>query len=410
LKIDRILAVAILLIGSSSLNIHLSYAGANGPTLQSLRFEDRLITRKLSGVEFSAATPDIVFSPDGQHVAYLAQISQGQPDAGRWVFVIDDKKTQPFDSRFSTVLFSADSRKFGYSAIRDGRTRIIIDANSVADLTGKVISVAFSSDLNHYAYVVTDHDKNIAVIDGNAVGVDNIREILLSSDGVHYLAIASNHGREYVIQDGNRLKGDFEKVTKLNFSPNSKSVAYSAEDQGQTIVVFDDKTVRVEAGFGINPAWSLLFSDDSTRLMYAAWSKDLRHGFVGVMDKLYTCKYGESFGSAASLAMSPDNQYLFQAPLFTNRMLINGVPQARASGSLVSDAVFSPRGNVVAFTVANGTKQNLATMRIDSDFVFGPRSPEYDFVSKPIFNVDGTKVAFGVLQGNEFWWRTLTIG
>lgn len=425
MNINRHLLLVIILVAS-----HAMFSGAHGttrtatgnsfriksvefnPAPQTVRFEDKLIVRRIAGVELHSPVPYIVFSPDGQHVAYLAKIADNQPDAGRVVIVVDDQMSEAFDSRFGPIRFSEDSQKVAYTITRDRRTKIIVGKKPVAELNGKVLSVAFSSNLDHYAYVVSEGNKNIAVVDGKVITGDfeSVREIALSPDGKRYLAVARNNlGREYVVSDGVKLGKEYGRITQLNFSPNGKSIAYSAEDNGQSFVVLDSRVVEVESGFGLNPAWSLIYSDDSTRLMYSAWNTGSTKGFVGVVDKLYHWKYGEAFGPAHALAMSPDNQYLFQVSTNRSRVLINGVLQPIQEGFSITDPAFSPSGKLVAFTARGGGKQHVVVMRLEADFLIGGRSNTFDYVSKPVFNADGTKVAFGVLQGTEFWWRTLAV-
>jgi hypothetical protein len=377
---------------------------------ESLQFVDKLIAKRPAGVEFPEGTePYFVFSPDKQHVAYLAKISANQQNSGQWVVVVDGVKSDAFDSLVDgRIRFSSDSKRVAYSIMRSGKTQIISDGKVVKELLGRIISLGFSSDLQHYACLVEDGGKTTALKDGEVLTGDfeTLTEIALSGDGGHVLLAARNNAkREYVLLDNKRTGQDFEHITGIRFSQDGKQIGYSAEEKGQSFVAIGTKIVPVDPQFSLNHAWSLIFSDDGKRLLYAGWTVGMQRGIVGVVDQTSHVTYIVP-GMVYGLIMSPENQTVFFTETRSRRVFLNGIAQTFSEG-LIRDAAFSPSGKMYAFASEELNRYRLIAVHIGHGFP--SRSQTYDYVSQPIFNPAESKVAFGVVQGDEFWLRTMMV-
>lgn len=235
---------------------------------------------------FAAATREILFSPDGKHVAYHASASQSpgitdlsvvtrdgvdsspytrilkgtpvfSPDSqhlafagernGKWMVVLDGKEGEPYDGiEGSSLVFSPDSRHLVYRATLGDRSFAVVDGKElrVAD-DGASGGVVFSPDSQRMAVIVLRGDKQSWFIDGKpGPTFDRVSgELEFSPDSRHFLYAGSRSNQWYAVVDGVESRG-YELINHSPgspFSPDSRHVAYLAKRDGKFRLVFDGK-------------------------------------------------------------------------------------------------------------------------------------------------------------------------
>lgn len=273
-----------------------------------------------------------VISPDGMHVGSIT--SQGS----RFVVMHDGKPGPRYDGivgqgnygarGLTALVFSPDSKRLAYIATKGNETRVIVDDKEVFTVPeGKTVlpsgpenepgpMVLFSPDSSRYAFSTWD----LAVIDGKP--------------GVQY-----------------------QRVSGLCFSPDSKHVAYIGQDaEGKLRVVLDGKE---------EPAYveirHLQFSPDS-RLAYVGLEPDMANAKSGqpAPSIHHVMLGGKELGSYASITPILFNQdgthYAFTATKPADKQ-----PDGTERWYVVHDGKDTPCVPVTQYG------QPLPTLRISAD-------------------------------------------
>ena len=101
-----------------------------------------------------------VTSPDGRHVAYVAQIGDEQ------FVVIDGKKGKHYDGIGRAIVFSPDSKRVAYIAIIGKKGVVVVDGKEEKQYDNLGSNIIFSPDSRHVAYPAQSGNKQFVVIDG----------------------------------------------------------------------------------------------------------------------------------------------------------------------------------------------------------------------------------------------------
>ena len=205
------------------------------------------------------------------------------------IVIVDGKQSKTYDQVYG-VIFSADSRRFGYVASSGSKKFVVVD-----DKEGKhydhVAMLMFSPDGKHVAYRARSNDEKFVVVDGNEgkkyediIGPFD-STLVFSPDGMRvaygisaYIkptlserddpsSVDNNARQQFIVVDGQEGKRSYDEVSMPIFSPDSKRVAYQARSGNQKFVVVDGKE-----GKAYDEINHLAFSPDSKYLAYVAYS------------------------------------------------------------------------------------------------------------------------------------------
>ena len=169
------------------------------------------------------------FSPDSRHVAYAAKRGK------KWRMVLDGQEIGPeFDREVRQVRFSPDSQRIAYTGMRyedRGPMALILDGKQVGLVPDLGSTWGFTPD-GQFSYVACRREQCQLVLDDKEQGppsrCEANREILSSPDRRHF-ACAGKRGHERVIvRDGQESHPWAAIITKPEFSPDSKHLAYLA--------------------------------------------------------------------------------------------------------------------------------------------------------------------------------------
>lgn len=298
----------------------------------------------------------IMFSPDGDHLAYIGLRRRGA-QATEFI-VLDGKKQPPYSyvafSDYGGMAFSPDGKRLAYAALRSHEERkwvMVVDGQEEQKYDGFLFNApVFSPDSEHVAYAAVKNDRMVVVLDGREVGeFDRFWHIL---DGLsHKIRIggSGSHGHNM-----------------LMFSPDSERLAYVAQRGNKQMVVVDHKPGPEYDQVGTIPRNGFeelgagpLFSPNSRRWAYLAV---------------------KSYESA-----SPQTHWIRKMVA-----VIDGEegPEYR---KITRGPVFNPNSRYVAYVAEKGT----ATEPKQCLVMDNEEGPEYDRIRHgPVFSADGRHVAY----------------
>ncbi|GGX13105.1 hypothetical protein GCM10011282_19050 [Undibacterium macrobrachii] len=276
----------------------------------------------LNGIKLKsyARVHNPLFSPDGKHIAYSAQIANPR----RELVILDNKEGPTFDHLIEddNLKFSPDSSKLTYLAwpkhnkpaqyimVNNGREHVVLlggekwrtfspDSKHLAyafetEHKKKTILVdqkigqlfnawglsapIFSPDSQRIAFVVTTHNPSLrkgqvyTVLDGKSGKVYQellLQQPIFSADSQHFAYGAFNGTSWMTVVDG--IEGThFNSVRDLQFNPTKEGLAFIAQVGDKFCVSY-----RGTNGTLFDQVVDLQFSDDGNTLAYAALnSKD----------------------------------------------------------------------------------------------------------------------------------------
>ncbi|MBW2453265.1 MAG: hypothetical protein JRI68_02090 [Deltaproteobacteria bacterium] len=211
----------------------------------------------------------IVFSEDGQRLAYAGQSDEG------W-HVVSGGKRGPAHDGIGAMVLSPSGDRLAYAAI-DGKVwRVFLDGSQGPPLEAVLDgTLRFSKDGAHLVYVA-HRTRGVTVVFDQQPGpaFDGIRQLHLAPDSGEPVYVARRGRRSFVVQgssegpayDGigeltvapgrvayaalrephwhavvdGRLGRPYDRVDALSFAPGGKRLAYLAQAGGKHVVVVDD--------------------------------------------------------------------------------------------------------------------------------------------------------------------------
>jgi hypothetical protein len=272
--------------------------------------------------DISRSTP--IFSPDSQHLAF------GAKRGNKWFAVKDGIEEIPHNGFVAgSMTFSPDSKlAYGYFEGQligrlqiGGKTIVMDDGNKIAEYDkgrGESLvekSVLYSPDSKTLAYGAVRNGKHFVVIDGKEEKPhDKISEkICFSPDSKRYGYATIDNGIWSMILDGKKDK-EYQGIGWHLFSPDSKSFAYHAFDNSGGLVIFNGKEKRKYPGGILSQFYG--FSPDSKHFAYGV---ERGYDQFAVLDDIEHKKY--SGIPQISLSFSPDSKHLVYAANKNNRSM-----------------------------------------------------------------------------------------
>lgn len=312
---------------------------------------DSIVVRDgVEGKAYSAIQPVPTFSPDGNHLLYVAG-----PDATKVCVVVDDKEGPVFDGiSAATVVFSPDSQRIAYAASSAGKVVAVIDGKPQTPYSLMRIPPMFSPDGKHVVYISGSTNQFSVILDGvEGPKFETFTDgsVVFSPDSKH-LAYAARAGKQWqMILDGRKQRSfDLIAGASITFSPDSSHLAYVGINNGKRMIIVDGKE---QSGTFDNVLWpGPIFSPDSKHVAYAG--VQFEHVRV-VLDG----KDSTPYDTVAQLAFSPDSKHLTYRA-FGNRqvmVVIDGKESPRYDD--VSPIIFSPDASHYAYEALAGDRATL---------------------------------------------------
>jgi len=305
-----------------------------------------------------------VFSPDSEHVAYVAIRPNG---FGRQFVVCDGKEGRPYSLIYSPS-FSPDSQRLAYAARRGKGAVAVVD--SVEHDTGQRYGFpVFSPDSKEVVWLASHEDKVQVMVDGRAMqGYDDIREVMFSPNSKR-LAYAARRGDKWlVVTDG--VEGEeFDECGRLCFSQDSQRLAYRAARGAEMMMVVDGV-----AGPGFTDVRQPVFSPDSGGLAYVARRREKR---IIVVD-----------GTESQPYDPPPSE---------------GDPESRDDRLVFLYQIhFSADSRRVGYAARRGNSEFVVVDRVEG--------PAYDAIMTcgPLFSPDSKRVAYAARRGDR--WHVVVDG
>lgn len=312
-----------------------------------------------------------VFSPDSQHIAYVAIRKN------RMVVVRDNEEIsgEYDDISLTTPIFSPNSQHIAFGARRGNRWFAVKDGIEEEPHDGFVIgSMTFSPDsklaYGHYIgqlmgryqlggkIIVVDDGRKIAEYDKSR-GESLVEKSLKYSPDSKILAYGAMRGGKYFAVINGEEKEPHDKISQdIFFSPDSRHFGYAAIDDDVWHLILDGRESDVYHGIG----WCL-FSPDSQHVAYKV--NETRGGFI-VLDKEKKRKYPDGILDQF-YGFSPNSKrFVYGAERGANQFAVLddveqneylGLPQIRPS--------FSPDSNHVVYAASKNNRNMLIT--VDDD-------------------------------------------
>jgi hypothetical protein len=204
-------------------------AGADQPT--------NIASEKLIGNSSNGLIPgSIVFSPDGDHLAYMVKV-------GDKMAVNLDGVLGPAYNRIGLFTFSSNGNHFAYGAMVKNETFIIVRDGKEGPEYDNIIMPQFNSNGSSLAYIAKSDNRKFMVVDGKEESkYDNITAIKFSPNGDHYFYVAALNESQFVVVDGQKGQ-DYDKVSFAEFNPDGSHLAHIVQDEffNNQFVVLDSK-------------------------------------------------------------------------------------------------------------------------------------------------------------------------
>lgn len=308
-------------------------------------------------------------SPDGRRIAYtvrkgaskgwlaLAPFGVGRNDQAK---AIVDGVEGPLYEGLDTAVFSPNSRRVAYRALRGGK-----------------MSVGMSTVGEVQALVVVDG------VEGP--GFDMVSRPEFSPDSAHVGYKAITRKGVSVVLDGVVGEEWYDGLGGPVFSPDSQRVAYLGRRGKQLLLVNGTQVTPVSADDG----GDLAFSPDGRLAYKANRGKPM---FV-VVDGVE----GPSYDSIGALVFSAEGRLAYGARRGKTAFIVveGAAPRQMGSDTRVGDPVFSPDGRRLAFALHERKQERVVT---DDD-----AGKLYDAVGQVAFSPDSRHVAYNARVGQK--WR-----
>jgi WD40 repeat protein len=255
---DRIFDGRIVFSGDGQ---HLAYGALSGEKWH-------LVVDEQEGpaVNFFGSSSGICLSQDGSQVA-CAVLIHSDKEHPAWGVMIHGKVEPPYQE-IADIALSRDGKRLAYAALKDDKWRVVVDGKEQKPYdTIAAGTLQFSADGAQLIYAAQADKKWRIVYNGREEPVyDGIADVLLSPNG-KLLAYTAQVGRTEMVVLNNRPQRIYDRVGggTLVFSANSKRLGYVAHSGKATFVVVDGKRKERYDRVGY-----LNFSPDAEHFAYAA--------------------------------------------------------------------------------------------------------------------------------------------
>jgi len=393
------------------------------------------------------AISDVVFSKDGDHVAYVLEDSNypgSLRSTGSFVIkdseilaeYIYDEKTGIYgyvsNYRLDWALKFSNGGRYlmhwanyckGIDTKKKCNEFIVINKNKIGPFNS-IGPTIFSQDNENMAFVATKLGKQCVFLNGENYGCYTfVNNLTFSPDGkiLGYTTKSLIGGEKiYLISNGKKQKSDlkYKNVFDIVLNSQKDKIAYAfreTETGGKQCVIFDNKEkCYVDIGATESYGQFLTFSPDG-ELVYIVTES------LSGQDKISTGRtfrmfingneYGLPFESVSHLRFNPakkeilfgarknySNNWLMGQLNYVDGLITEGPTYKHLNYQEVS---FSPDGQHFVYVGTQCDCDDNWLLIVDN---VERKDEKYRLVSNLNFNFDGSKLSFGTLSGQEWWW------
>ena len=203
----------------------------------------------------------VQFGPNAKNPVYAGL------DHGQWQMIVDGRHEPAMDSMLSgSLVFSPDGNHIAYAGIISDRAHVVRDGLLGAEYDG-LGRLAFSNDSQHLLYVARLGFRVCIVMDGQkGLAYEDIVEPMFDPLSKR-LAYAAKIGQEWFVVLDEKRGPSFDAVKGLTFDLSGKRFVYVGIRAGFASVILDGK--QDKAYERILPG-SLCFSLDGQRFAFVA--------------------------------------------------------------------------------------------------------------------------------------------
>jgi Tol biopolymer transport system component len=398
-----------------------------------------------------------VFASDGNRMAFGARIGK------RYFMVVDGKIGEPYEEpTLINPRFSENGKIIVYYGKQNGKDFVVVNdkKSQLYDWAGWYPAISANGD--SVAFPAKRGEKATVVFNGHeGPQWDATWSPKLSRDGTHLAYCARSGAKTFVVIDG--IEGPpFQDVGAPSFSPDGQLAAHSADMGNKHLMIFaklkdqwepailysqEGKTYKeLLSGTGYCGATFSSGSIYDGVIRYPVFSPDSQkiaitckagcHGFIvlnnikgpefsevdipifsansrsiaysakqddGKYVVIFNGKPSKPFYSVGKIALSANgDQIAYQAAHDKkHEFVMLGTQQGPFFDEITSNLAFSPNGKDVTYCARNGKHWFV---------VVGQNvSPPYDRVWTPMFNAEGSKLAFAARAGRIIYWKVLSI-
>jgi Tol biopolymer transport system component len=356
---------------------------------------ERIVSEKLvTKIEKGYVKDSIAISPDNRHVAYLA-VEKKFIGGVKWFVVLDGKELKKYDSiGMSSLIFSPDSKCLAYVAL-SGKLKVPAITGSGymrrSDLfDGEMFVVVDEKEGRHYNDI---RDGLFGKAPDFSFYKSDPPVFSPNSKRVAYVAQEKEQKGLFVVSDekeqkhyewiGNQEEKNKSKTCRPIFSPDSSHIAYVVQEDKKVFVVVDGND-----GKRYDDVKLVIFSPDSKHLAYVA---KLGDKWVVVID----AKENTQYDGLDPLIFSPDSKHLAYRAQKGKEMLVVLDGEEGKLYNTVSNPIFSPDSKHWAYLAQEGNKFLMVVDRKE-----GKKYAKISFSPRSLFSPDSERVVYGVQTDN----------
>lgn len=390
---------------SHGLTIAFAKNGVGFAYIEPFEGKYRVVHNGTSG-ELYRRISQLSISNDGKRVAYIARLSNHGP-----VLMVDGTPKHDFGNN-DNFWFTPDSKHFistfserdvKYLAI-DGKINKTVTIEQGVELSPDSSLLAFStkSSGGNTKFIISD------LLLKNMSTFENCGDSILASKDAALLAVRCSEGSGNSIKVIDFLKRSvvFENkfngtVTQIDFSPYNRSLSFTYfvnEKEKHVVYSNNDEKIPAPDDFMTAPvvlsepaSVGVVIGDAYKVRFYRAFQKQNKNG------KLYAY--------ISDLVSSSDgrNHAYIATDINDEKMhiVVNG-HEGPKFDKLVTPA-FSPDGKTLVYRAREAGKRFMVISDLNGKIM--QRHKAYDMLFQPVFSADGASVAYGVIDGNEIWWK-----
>ena len=354
-----------------------------------------------------ATISNLSISRDGKRVAYVAHVDE------KFRKIVVDNWEGPLFDDIGMPEFSPDGRDLLYSVFK-GRVAHIVINNKVIYEYQLEQGPVFSSDPRLIAFSVknADNKKNQLIICDlllkNRTVIDSCGPFFAKSDDSTKLAAVCSENDKSMIKVidfvGRKIISTSQshgRVAQLKFSANNNSLINTVvEKGGERYIVFKGREEEIPTGdeFFSDP---LLFADSGEVgvIIGTVYKARLYKAFnEGKQDE-------REYGYISDFVASMDGRHHAYMAVNVNDVQQHIVVDGNEGPKFdrIVSPVFSPDNRFLVYRARQSGKRFLVVSDLKGN-ILRLHKP-YEMVFQPVFAEEGRSVAYGVLDGNEFWWK-----
>jgi hypothetical protein len=390
--------------------IEFSKAGQGVAFIEPYDGMHRVIFNGRAGKSYQTIS-NLAVSRDGKRIAYVAFHS----DKFRRI-VVDGWEGPLFDD-IGMPEFSPDSRHLLYDVKQGDITRLAIDNRVISEYQLDRNPV-FSSDSSSIAFSVKSTDgtssrliiSNIAL--QNKTLFDSCGEFFVKSDDSSKLAVVCSEGEKKYVK-----VIDFEKriiisssqahdrIASLKFAAHALTPVYTiVKNNEQRYIAYNGREEMIPAG-------DELFSDPL--LLSDSQEVGVIIG-TAVKARLYKAfhkvnRNEQEYSYISDFVASQDGRHHAYVAVKTNddrRLIVVDGFEGPLFDKIV-DPLFSPDGRLLVYRARQSGNRFIVVSDLKGKIIRQHRA--YDMVFHQTFTKEGKSVAYGVLDGNDLWWKVETL-